>query len=104
MVSILTITVEPDYTFVDKFDSLLQAKCSGCRISGGVSNISFSFRGNDLVREAMHTVFLFHAIKAGMDMGIVNASNLPVYDDIDVVLKQLCEDLIFSRDPDVSGF
>ncbi|MEY2761057.1 MAG: Methionine synthase [Bacteroidota bacterium] len=70
------------------------------KVSGGVSNISFSFRGNELVREAMHTVFLYHAIKAGMDMGIVNASQLGVYDDIDKTLRDLCEDVLLNRSPE----
>ena len=70
------------------------------RVSGGVSNISFSFRGNDTVREAMHAVFLFHAIRAGMDMGIVNAGQLQVYDEIEPQLKELCEDVIMNRRPD----
>ncbi len=67
------------------------------KISGGVSNLSFSFRGNDVVREAMHSVFLYHAIKAGMDMGIVNAGQLQVYDEINPVLRELCEDVILNR-------
>lgn len=67
------------------------------KISGGVSNVSFSFRGNDHVREAIHAVFLYHAIKAGMDMGIVNAGALVVYDEIEPVLKNLCEDVILNR-------
>lgn len=70
------------------------------KVSGGVSNVSFSFRGNDVVREAMHSVFLFHAIKAGMDMGIVNAGQLAVYDEIEPELKQLCEDVILNRNND----
>lgn len=70
------------------------------KISGGVSNLSFSFRGNDHVREAMHSVFLFHAIRAGMDMGIVNAGQLVVYDEIDPVLRELCEDVILNRKSD----
>jgi Methionine synthase I, cobalamin-binding domain len=70
------------------------------RISGGVSNLSFSFRGNDHVREAMHSVFLFYAIKAGMDMGIVNAGQLVVYDEIEPGLKKLCEDVILNRNND----
>src|SRR6187431_2614300 len=70
------------------------------RISGGVSNLSFSFRGNDHVREAMHSVFLFYAIKAGMDMGIVNAGQLVVYDEIEPALKKLCEDVILNRNND----
>jgi 5-methyltetrahydrofolate--homocysteine methyltransferase len=70
------------------------------KVSGGVSNISFSFRGNDHVREAMHSVFLFHAIKAGMDMGIVNAGQLVVYDEIEPRLRQLCEDVLLNKDND----
>jgi len=72
------------------------------RISGGVSNISFSFRGNEPVREAMHSVFLYYAIKAGMDMGIVNAGALVVYDEIEPQLKQLCEDVILNRNPEAT--
>ncbi len=70
------------------------------KVSGGVSNMSFSFRGNDHVREAMHSVFLFHAIKAGMDMGIVNAGQLVVYDEIEPYLRQLCEDVILNHNND----
>ena len=66
-------------------------------ISGGVSNLSFSFRGNELVREAMHAVFLYHAIQAGMDMGIVNAGQLAVYDQIDPELREACEDVVLNR-------
>ncbi|MBO9566603.1 MAG: dihydropteroate synthase, partial [Niastella sp.] len=72
------------------------------KISGGVSNISFSFRGNDHVREAMHSVFLYYAIKAGMDMGIVNAGQLVVYDQIEPQLRDLCEDVILNRRPDAT--
>src|ERR1700761_5584278 len=72
------------------------------RISGGGSNISFSFRGKETVREAMHSVFLYYAIKAGMDMGIVNAGQLVVYDEIEPRLRQLCEDVILNRDPDAT--
>jgi 5-methyltetrahydrofolate--homocysteine methyltransferase len=71
-------------------------------ISGGVSNLSFSFRGNEPVREAMHSVFLFHAIKAGMDMGIVNAGQLAVYETIDPELRELCEDVVFNRRRDAT--
>jgi 5-methyltetrahydrofolate--homocysteine methyltransferase len=71
-------------------------------ISGGVSNLSFAFRGNEPVREAMHSVFLFHAIKAGMDMGIVNASQLAVYDEIDPELRELCEDVVLNRRSDAT--
>jgi 5-methyltetrahydrofolate--homocysteine methyltransferase len=70
------------------------------KISGGVSNLSFSFRGNDHVREAMHSVFLLYAIRAGMDMGIVNAGQLVVYDEIEPKLRQLCEDVILNRNND----
>jgi 5-methyltetrahydrofolate--homocysteine methyltransferase len=72
-------------------------------ISGGVSNLSFSFRGNEPVREAMHAVFLYHAIKAGMDMGIVNAGQLAVYDQIDADLREACEDVILNRKPKGEG-
>ncbi|MEY3118168.1 MAG: methionine synthase, partial [Bacteroidota bacterium] len=70
------------------------------KVSGGVSNVSFSFRGNDTVREAIHAVFLFHAVKAGMDMGIVNAGQLEVYDEIEPTLRNLCEDVILNRNND----
>jgi 5-methyltetrahydrofolate--homocysteine methyltransferase len=73
------------------------------KVSGGVSNVSFSFRGNDHVREAIHSVFLFHAIKAGMDMGIVNAGQLVIYDEIEPTLKQLCEDVILNKNNDDNG-
>src|SRR5690242_6667753 len=66
-------------------------------VSGGVSNLSFSFRGNEPVREAMHAVFLYHAIKAGMDMGIVNAGQLAVYDEIEPELREACEDVVLNR-------
>jgi len=71
-------------------------------ISGGVSNLSFSFRGNEPVREAMHAVFLYHAIQAGMDMGIVNAGQLIVYDQIDPELREACEDVVLNRRPDAT--
>lgn len=70
------------------------------KVSGGVSNVSFSFRGNDHVREAIHSVFLYHAIKAGMDMGIVNAGQLVVYDEIEPQLRELCEDVVLNRRAD----
>jgi 5-methyltetrahydrofolate--homocysteine methyltransferase len=72
-------------------------------VSGGVSNLSFSFRGNESLRAAMHSVFLYHAIRAGMDMGIVNAGALPVYDDIEPELRELCEDVILNRRPDAGA-
>ena len=70
------------------------------KVSGGVSNVSFSFRGNDHVREAIHSVFLYHAIQAGMDMGIVNAGQLVIYDDIEPTLKQLCENVLLNKNND----
>jgi 5-methyltetrahydrofolate--homocysteine methyltransferase len=79
---------------------IIKQKFPLVKISGGVSNLSFSFRGNEHVREAMHSVFLYHAIKAGMDMGIVNAGQLVVYDEIEPELKQLCEDVILNRNND----
>lgn len=78
----------------------VKSKLPLVKISGGVSNLSFSFRGNEHVREAMHSVFLFHAIKAGMDMGIVNAGQLVVYDEIEPALRDLCEDVILNRNND----
>jgi 5-methyltetrahydrofolate--homocysteine methyltransferase len=72
----------------------------GAKVSGGVSNVSFSFRGNDPVREAIHTVFLYHAIKAGMDMGIVNAGMVGVYDDLEPTLRERVEDVVLNRRPD----
>lgn len=72
----------------------------GAKVSGGVSNVSFSFRGNEPVREAIHTVFLYHAIQAGMDMGIVNAGMIGVYDDLDPVLRERVEDVVLNRRPD----
>lgn len=81
---------------------IIKQKMPLTRISGGVSNISFSFRGNDVVREAMHSVFLYYAIKAGMDMGIVNAGALVVYDEIEPKLRELCEDVVLNRNPDAT--
>ncbi|MBK9688954.1 MAG: methionine synthase [Saprospiraceae bacterium] len=75
----------------------IKALCPGVKISGGVSNISFSFRGNDKVREAMHTAFLYHAIKAGMDMGIVNAGMIEVYEEVEPELLVKVEDVLFNR-------
>jgi 5-methyltetrahydrofolate--homocysteine methyltransferase len=77
----------------------IKARCPHVHISGGLSNLSFSFRGNEPVRRAMHSVFLYHAIPAGMDMGIVNAGQLDVYDAIDPELRAACEDVILNRDP-----
>ncbi|HWC56139.1 MAG TPA: dihydropteroate synthase, partial [Sphingomicrobium sp.] len=75
----------------------IRRRCPGTHISGGLSNLSFSFRGNEPVRRAMHSVFLYHAIPAGMDMGIVNAGQLDVYDAIDPELREACEDVILDR-------
>ena len=72
----------------------------GCHVSGGVSNVSFSFRGNEPVRQAIHSVFLYHAIRAGMDMGIVNAGGMPIYDDLDADLRERVEDVILNRRKD----
>jgi len=80
----------------------IRAACPHAHISGGVSNFSFSFRGNEKVREAMHSVFLFHAIKAGMDMGIVNAGQLSVYQDIPTPLREGIEDVLFNRRTDAT--
>ena len=85
--------------FIDATEQI-KARCPGVKISGGVSNVSFSFRGNNLVREAMHSVFLYHAIQKGMDMGIVNAGMMEIYDEIPVELRDLIEDVIFNRRDD----
>jgi 5-methyltetrahydrofolate--homocysteine methyltransferase len=78
----------------------IRERCAGTHISGGLSNLSFSFRGNEPVRRAMHSVFLYHAIPAGMDMGIVNAGQLDIYDDIDPELREAVEDVILDRRDD----
>jgi 5-methyltetrahydrofolate--homocysteine methyltransferase len=80
----------------------IRRRCPGTHISGGLSNLSFSFRGNEPVRRAMHSVFLYHAIPAGMDMGIVNAGQLDVYDQIDPELREACEDVILDRRDDAT--
>ena len=87
--------------FIDSLP-LLKERCPGALTSGGISNLSFSFRGNDRVREAMHSAFLYHAIKAGLDMGIVNAGQLVVYEDIGPELLEHVEDVIFNRRPDAT--
>jgi 5-methyltetrahydrofolate--homocysteine methyltransferase len=81
---------------------LIKERCPGARTSGGISNLSFAFRGNDHVREAMHAAFLYHAIRAGLDMGIVNAGQLMVYEDIEPELLELVEDVLFDRRPDAT--
>jgi 5-methyltetrahydrofolate--homocysteine methyltransferase len=85
--------------FIDALP-LLKERCPGAKTSGGISNLSFSFRGNDVVREAMHSSFLYHAIAAGLDMGIVNAGQLVLYEDIPADLLERVEDVIFDRRPD----
>jgi 5-methyltetrahydrofolate--homocysteine methyltransferase len=80
----------------------LKVEFPGTRTSGGVSNVSFAFRGNDRVREAIHSVFLYHAIRAGLDMAIVNAGVLPIYDDIDPELRERVEDVVLNRRPDAT--
>jgi 5-methyltetrahydrofolate--homocysteine methyltransferase len=80
----------------------IRANLPGAKVSGGVSNFSFSFRGNDAVREAMHTAFLYHAVRAGMSMGIVNAGQLGVYEQLDPELRERVEDVIFNRRPDAT--
>jgi 5-methyltetrahydrofolate--homocysteine methyltransferase len=80
----------------------IKARLPGCKVSGGISNISFSFRGNNTVREAMHSAFLFHAIRAGLDMGIVNAGQLAVYEEIPRELLELVEDVLLNRRPDAT--
>ncbi|OHT19584.1 methionine synthase [Edaphosphingomonas haloaromaticamans] len=80
----------------------IRKRCPHAHISGGLSNLSFSFRGNEPVRRAMHSIFLYHAIPAGMDMGIVNAGQLDVYDTIDPELREACEDVILNRNPDAT--
>jgi 5-methyltetrahydrofolate--homocysteine methyltransferase len=80
----------------------IKATLPHCHVSGGVSNVSFSFRGNETVRGAIHSVFLYHAIKAGMDMGIVNAGALPIYDDLDPELRERVEDVVLNRREDAT--
>jgi len=80
----------------------IKERCPGARTSGGISNLSFAFRGNDTVRRAMHAAFLYHAIRAGLDMGIVNAGQLDVYEDINPELKELVEDVLFDRREDAT--
>ena len=81
---------------------IIKTACPGAKVSGGISNLSFALRGNDVVREAIHSAFLFHAIKAGLDMGIVNAGQLVVYEDIPPDLLERVEDVIFNRRPDAT--
>jgi 5-methyltetrahydrofolate--homocysteine methyltransferase len=97
--------IEEHATFAKAFIEaipLLKERCPGALVSGGVSNLSFAFRGNDVVRQAMHASFLYHAIRAGLDMGIVNAGQLAVYEDIEPELLERVEDVLFDRRPDAT--
>ena len=87
--------------FIDAIPQLRE-RCPGSPVSGGISNLSFAFRGNDAVREAMHASFLYHAIRAGLGMGIVNAGQLAVYEDIEKDLLERVEDVLFDRRPDAT--
>ncbi len=102
--AVATGIAEHDRYAIDFIEAVRQIKavCPGVKISGGVSNLSFSFRGNDVVREAMHSAFLFHAIEAGMDMGIVNAGQLEVYEQIPEALLERVEDVLFCRREDAT--
>lgn len=105
--NVLTVAtgIEEHNTYgIDFIEATREIKevCPGARISGGISNVSFSFRGNNVVREAMHAVFLYHGIKAGLDMGIVNAGMLAVYEDIDKELLEHVEDVILNRRDDAT--
>ena len=104
ILAIATGLEEHNYYAMDFIEAIrvLKVTCPGVRICGGVSNLSFAFRGNDVVREAIHSAFLFHAIKAGLDMGIVNAGQLAVYEEIPQDLLVHVEDVIFNRRPDAT--
>ena len=105
--NVLTIATgmpEHDNYAVDFIESVrwIKQNLPGAKVSGGISNVSFSFRGNDPVREAIHTVFLYHAIRAGLDMGIVNAGMIGVYDELEPVLRERVEDVVLNRRPDAA--
>lgn len=102
--AIATGIEEHNHYAVDFIEATRRIKASlpGVKVSGGISNVSFSFRGNEPVREAIHGVFLYHAIRAGLDMGIVHAGQLPVYDQIDPKLRDLCEDVVLNRNPEAT--
>jgi 5-methyltetrahydrofolate--homocysteine methyltransferase len=102
--AIATGIEEHDNYAVDFIEATREIRASlpHCHVSGGVSNVSFAFRGNNAVREAIHSVFLFHAIRAGMDMGIVNAGALPIYDDLDADLRERVEDVVLNRRRDAT--
>ena len=96
MLSDLQVSLEHSFLLV--YDpSYSQESLPGCRVSGGLSNLSFSFRGKERIRAAIHSVFLYHAIKAGLDMAIVNAGALPIYEQIDPKLREVAEDLIWNK-------
>ncbi|TCO40387.1 methionine synthase (B12-dependent) [Dokdonella fugitiva] len=102
--AIATGIEEHDNYAVDFIEAtrIIKATLPGCHVSGGVSNVSFSFRGNETVRQAIHAVFLYHAIAAGMDMGIVNAGALPIVDDLDPELRERVEDVVLNRRKDAT--
>ena len=105
--NVLTIATgmeEHDNYAVDFIESVrwIKQNLPGAKVSGGISNVSFSFRGNDPVREAIHTVFLYHAIRAGLDMGIVNAGMIGVYDELEPQLRERVEDVVLNRRPDAA--
>jgi len=104
ILTVATGMAEHNHYAVDFIEALAEIKrtCPGALTSGGVSNVSFSFRGNDTVREAMHAAFLYHAIQAGLDMGIVNAGQVQVYSDIEPVLLEAIEDVLFDRHPEAT--
>ncbi len=104
VLTVATGMVEHATYATDFFQAVSEVKalCPGVRFSGGISNVSFSFRGNNKVREAMHSCFLYHAIRAGLDMGIVNAGMLAVYDEIEPTLKERVEDVLLNRRPDAT--
>ncbi|MCB0326793.1 MAG: methionine synthase [Bdellovibrionales bacterium] len=104
VLSVGTGIEEHDRYALEFIEAIAEIKktCPGCLISGGISNISFSFRGLNIIREAMHSVFLYHAIKAGLDMGIVNAGMLGIYEDLDPILREHVEDVILCRRPDAT--
>ena len=105
-VNILTIATgmsEHDNYAVNFIEAakILRKDCPGCHISGGLSNLSFGFRGLNELREAMHAVFLYHAIKNGMDMGIVNAGMIPIYEEIEPNLRKLLDEVILNNSPNM---
>src|SRR5258707_15145587 len=102
LLSVATDIEEPNNDGRDFIEATraIKRELPHAQVSGGVSNVSFSFRGNDAVREAIHTVFLYHAIQAGMTMGIVNAGQLGVYEEIPAELRERVEDVVLNRRPD----